>query len=247
MRMIIALAICIFFSVWGTSWVAAGKMLSAEEFQALPLAERKIAIDALSPEVAFQILKGKVELGDKAALKSFKELQKSREEIEVFCSVKSPGDDSATKDCFKTEFSAYFKYGRIILKLPKRRQLQLFRCMDKHKPDYTRGMQCFQQVANSAGVQPVVTHTETPGVKINRVYENKYGEPQALVTVTNTTGAAVKAIDVKCTFTRGGEPMGIDLRLSSALAPGESDTIRFWVKEENLGTDAASCRVVKIY
>jgi hypothetical protein len=79
------------------------------------------------------------------------------------------------------------------------------------------------------------------------VYANKYDEPMALVTVTNTTSAEVKAIEVKCTFLMGDNPMAVDTRLSSSLPPGESDTIRFWVKEEGLKIDAARCRVVKIY
>lgn len=162
-------------------------------------------------------------------------------------------EDIKVGECGQSNWDAFWQFRKI-----KNRGGQATQktddCWQKWGPEYTRVLKCLngegpaQTPTNSLQTtQTAAAPSPDPALKINRVYENKYSEPQALVTVTNTTGGQVDGIEVKCTFLADGAPMGVDTRISSALQAGESDTIRFWVKEEGLNTDTAKCRVVKIY
>ena len=212
------------------------KLLTADEFLALSKEEREKNYNRLDPEAAFKLLKGNAERGDSISAESVSQLKKIRTNIGNFCTGKK-------ESCFKSQFQAYWKYASGVIALPRSHQTKVILCMDSHKPDYIEGSICFKKVS----LEIEKEKKEGPrGIKIHRIYKNKFREPQAMVTVTNITDEAVEGIKVKCTFFDGDIPMGLDTRISTKLVAGESDTIRFWVREE-IDADSVKCRVVDIF
>lgn len=92
----------------------------------------------------------------------------------------------------------------------------------------------------------VISAEEEINIKINRVYSNKYGEPQALVTVTNNLNEGLHFVEVKCTWLNGDSPVAVDKRIYQNLPKGENDSQRFWATEEGLTFDSARCRISDI-